>query len=201
MFSGKISQEDGKIGKDCLDFKTKSSCFPAFLFNFNVVVVFLLPFQFSVASELYKWTDRAGNLHATDRIENVPQPYRRRLRKQMRAKKSATQPATLPASHPMVSATQPSTEISSSTGYERYLVRLAIERSYRERAQTLRNMSKQISDELLALDEREGELKSNPKLNVAIPERQNELNEIEAQRKKLQTEMCPSKNFSAIYST
>lgn len=138
---------------------------------------------------IYKWRDAKGNLHVTDRFDQVPKELREKFQK-MRDEAAAGRKAstgqasvtTTPA--PTSSPPPPSTKSAPDTGpsaYEKLKQRMALEKEIKRQAGEAREIIERSRATQAELEEERGNLASNPVLNAAQPARVERMKEIDAQ--------------------
>ena len=124
----------------------------------------------------FKWRDTRGNLFVTDRIDDVPAPLREAFRKKRDAaiaKKKEHGATPRPA---------PTPEVRNDAGadaYQRYMQKVAREKETRAEATTLRDKLIEIATKNSQLLTEQGELRTNPVMNAAIPARGERLRAID----------------------
>lgn len=159
---------------------------------FAIVVVLNL---IAAPAFIYKWRDAKGNLHITDRLENVPKELRAELEKQRAEIQKNTPPA--PAK-PVVKEAAPAPQTPASaapsgpTPYERLKARMALEKDIKAKAAAAREVITKAREQQEALAEERGNLAANPVLNAAQPARVERMQEIEREIEGLERDVATS---------
>jgi len=144
------------------------------------------------AGTIYKWYDEQGDLHATDQLTDVPEPYRsmyaaaERKRKEEEEKRRAAAAGKTPAKPPPKAPPPPPTR--RVTGPDRLGTLLKEEEAKRKRWTQLvahwRAELQAATRQLQDLDQRIQEVGANPILRQT-PKVKKELAELQEQRKPL----------------
>ena len=136
---------------------------------------------------IYKWRDKKGTLHVTDRFDSVPKELREKFaklrddvtdapKKPAKSGSATVEPVAPAKPEPQKPA---ETQNSGPSAYEKLMQRQALEKQVRTQAQMAQ---RRIGDARAAqetLAEEQGNLRSNPVLNAAQPGRVERINDID----------------------
>ena len=152
---------------------------------------------------IYKWRDKQGNLHVTDRFEGVPKDLRAKfitLRKQAdkdgaKSGKIAveSQPATVA---PAEARTPPPAEAPDNSAYQRLIERETNEKQIKEKASQFYSGIANARRAQQQLAEERANLAANPVLNAAQPVRKQRMETIDEEIQQLDKDV--ESNLAAI---
>jgi hypothetical protein len=142
----------------------------------------------AVAAPIFTWVDRQGGLHATDRLQDVPEPYYSMYAAELKAREQkagatpvppAAEAAAPPTPRPVVTTPRPAIEPVTAAGEakRRQTWRDLVAQWRRELAAATANLQK-ITQEL-------DEAQLNPVLRV-LPANQERINDLMSLRTKAQ---------------
>ncbi len=151
---------------------------------------------------IYKWRDKQGNLHVTDRFEGVPKELRAKfvtLRKQAEKNGARNAKGAVDAQPPpteTAKAAPPAAEAEGTSAYQRLVEREAEEKQIKEQARLLYGGIGDARSAQQALAEERANLAANPVLNAAQPVRVQRMQAIDEELKALDKDV--EKSLGAI---
>jgi hypothetical protein len=158
-----------------------------------LAVIAAVSFAASQPVFIYKWRDQKGNLHVTDRLEQVPKELRekfQKLRDEAGKQPVSSGAATVEPTRsepPPPPKSQPAKD-SGPSAYERLKARMALEKQIKQKAKEARealSKARAMQDELA---QERGNLAANPVLNAAQPARVERMQEIDHEIEELDKE-------------
>lgn len=166
-----------------------------------------LPWGSARADQFYKWVDESGVFHITDRLSQVPEPYRsvyaaqareRKKREEEAAKARGEAPASSSASKPKPKVAPPRRPGASTQGGRTTGGLLAREEAQRQKWQGLvqqwREALLRATREIEAIDAQIQEATRNPVLRYTAPVLA-ELQELERQRNRAEARLAEARRM------